>query len=394
MIYTPRTYQAEGINIAVDFLRNCKKDNYNGLQIYPTGSGKSVILANIAAGLDDKLVIFQPSKEILEQNYAKYTSYGYRAGIYSASLGSSDIDQVTFATIGSVVSKPHLFRKFRYGLFDECHLVNPDEGMYRDFISANPQMKLCGFTATPYRLEAGAGGAQLKWITQTTPRIFNKVLYYVQNDVLFDSGNLAPLDYYSFNKIDRTALKMNSSGTDFTEASVRSYLRQINFPRITVEYAYKILRSKKNLLIFSSTIEDAKIVSKGIPGSVIVTGDTRPEIRAKYLNDFKAGRIRCVINVGVLTTGFDYPGLEAVLIARSTMSLALYYQIIGRVMRFFKYADGTIKRGMVVDLGGNIEFFGKIETMKIKQDSAGKFFISNTVNGRERRLTDVPFSEN
>jgi DNA repair protein RadD len=394
MKFIPRPYQKEGIDIAVDFLRNNKRTGYNGLQIYPTGSGKSVILANIAAGLDDRLVIFQPSKEILEQNYAKYTSYGYRASIYSASLGEKYIDQVTFATIGSVASKPHLFKKFRYGLFDECHLVNPEEGMYRDFVAANPQMKLCGFTATPYRLESAAGGAQLKWITQTNPRIFNEVLYYVQNDLLFNSGNLAPLDYYSFNKIDRTALKMNSSGTDFTESSVRAYLRKIDFPRITVDYARMILQKKENLLIFSSTIEDARLVSKRIPGSVVVTGDTPSEKRAKYLNDFKAGRIRCVINVGVLTTGFDFPGLEAVLIARSTMSLSLYYQIIGRVMRFYKYPDGSIKRGMVVDLGGNIEFFGKIETMKIKRDRTNKWYISNSVNGRERRLTDVPFSEN
>lgn len=394
MIYTPRTYQKEGIDIAVDFLRNCKKSGYNGLQIYPTGSGKSVILANIAAGLDDNVVIFQPSKEILEQNYAKYTSYGYPASIYSASLKENHVGQVTFATIGSVVSKPHLFKKVRYGLIDESHQVNPEEGMYRDFIKANPQMKLCGFTATPYRLSPGAGGAQLKWITQTSPRIFNEVLYYVQNDVLFNSGNLAPLDYYSFNKIDRTALTMNSSGTDFTEASVRSYLRRINFPRITVDYARMILNKKANLLIFSSTKEDAQLVAKHIPGSVIVTDDTSKDKRERYLSDFKAGRIRCVINVGVLTTGFDYPGLEAVLIARSTMSLSLYYQIIGRVMRFFKYADGTVKRGMVVDLGGNIEFFGKIETLKINRDRENKWYISNTVNGRERRLTDVPFSEN
>jgi DNA repair protein RadD len=113
-------------------------------------------------------------------------------------------------------------------------------------------------------------------------------------------------------------------------------------------------------------------------------------VRTKILNEFKAGKIRCVINVGVLTTGFDYPELEAVLIARSTMSLALYYQIVGRVMRPFKYADGSVKEGWVVDLGGNINLFGKIETMKITTDERGLYMIVN----QGRQLTNVPFTRN
>jgi len=93
--------------------------------------------------------------------------------------------------------------------------------------------------------------------------------------------------------------------------------------------------------------------------------------------------------VGVLTTGFDYPALEAVLIARSTMSLALYYQIVGRVMRPFTYADGSIKTGWVVDLGGNFDLFGKIETMRLEKSKNGNYYITN--NGR--KLTDTPFTK-
>lgn len=96
--------------------------------------------------------------------------------------------------------------------------------------------------------------------------------------------------------------------------------------------------------------------------------------------------IRCVINVGVLTTGFDYPELECVLIAKSTMSLSLYYQIIGRVMR----PHANKESGWVVDLGGNINFFGKIETMKIEQTETGLYYISN--NGRQ--LTNVTLTKN
>ena len=122
----------------------------------------------------------------------------------------------------------------------------------------------------------------------------------------------------------------------------------------------------------------------------MITGDTEKKAREKILADFKSGRIKCVINVGVLTTGFDYPGLECILLARSTMSLALYYQMVGRVMRPYKNEDGTEKQGWVVDLGGNVNKFGKIETMWIQKDHKGLFSIWN--NGRQ--LTNVVFSKN
>ena len=388
MIFQPRQYQREAIDAAVDFFHD-KKKKYNAIEILPTGSGKSVVIANIAKELTGKTVVFQPSKEILEQNFKKFLSYGYRAGIYSASAGMKYVDDITFVTIGSVAKKIHLFQNFKNIIIDECHLVNPDQGMYQNFIKTLSHTKVLGLTATPYRLGSNSEGAELRFITRQTPRIFNKVLYYVQNDVLFNAGHLAPLKYFSFNVIDRTMLSMNSSGTDFTDASMRAYYRQINMPKITIEYANRLLKKRNNLLVFSALIEDANQVAKGVPGSVVITGETEMAVRARILNEFKSGKIRCVINVGVLTTGFDYPELEAVLIARSTMSLALYYQIVGRVMRPFKYSDGSVKEGWIVDLGGNINLFGKIETMKITTDERGLYMIVN----QGRQLTNVPFSK-
>lgn len=384
MAFTPRPYQTEAIKAAVDFFHD-KKD-YNGLTILPTGSGKSVVIANIAKELKGKTVVFQPSKEILEQNFAKFISYGYRAGIYSASAGMKYIDDITFATIGSVAKKHHLFQQFKNIIIDECHLVNSEDGMYNDFIRTLSHAKVLGLTATPYRLTSGFDGAMLKWLTRTSPRIFNKVLYYVQNDVLFNAGHLAKLEYFHFNVVDRTMLQTNSSGTDFTNDSLRSYYRTIDMPGKTIEYANRLLAKRKNLLVFCSLIEEARQVSAGVPGSVVITGDTDKSLRSKLLAEFKSGKIRCVINVGVLTTGFDYPELESILIARSTMSLALYYQMVGRVMRPHKNKE----TGWVVDLGGNVMKFGKIETMKIMQNEKGLFSIWN--NGKQ--LTNVTFSKN
>lgn len=383
MSFVPRPYQTEAIERGVDFFR--EKKHYNGVHILPTGSGKSVVIANIASRLNGKTIVFQPSKEILEQNFSKFLSYGYRAGIYSASAGMKYVDDITFATIGSVAKKQHVFSDFKNIIVDECHLVNPEEGMYRSFIKGFHKVKVLGLTATPYRLSSGFDGAMLKFITRTSPRIFNKVLYYVQNDVLFDSGHLSPLRYFSFNVIDRTMLQTNGAGTDFTDASLREYYRKINMPKHTIEYGNRILKKRKSLLVFCSLIDEANKVAREIPGAVVITGETDARLREKILTRFKAGQINCVVNVGVLTTGFDYPELEAVLIARSTMSLALYYQIVGRVMRPHKNKDC----GWVIDLGSNIKFFGKIETMQIKTDHKGLYSIWN--NGRQ--LTNVSFSK-
>jgi len=384
MAFQLRPYQIESINLSVEFLKGDSTDN--ALVILPTGSGKSVVIAKILEPLEGKTIVLQPSKEILEQNYEKFSNYG-KASIYSASAGEKRIDKVTFCTIGSVINKKHLFKALENILIDECHLVNSDAGMYNEFIKAFPNAKVLGLTATPYRLEQVSTGPQLTFLTRSTPRIFSRVLYYVQNDVLFNAGFLAQLQYYNFDVIDRSKLELNSSGTDFTQTSLRRYYKSIDMPSRIVKTATTILSKRKNILIFCSLIEEAKAVQKRIPGSAILTGETKKEERERILSQFKKGVIKCLINVGVLTTGFDYPALEAVLMARSTMSLSLYYQIVGRVMRIFTYPDGTKKIGWFVDMGGNINFFGKIETMQIKQTEEGLFSIWN--NGRQ--LTNVPF---
>ena len=382
MAFKLRPYQEDSVKLGVSYLQGYS--NQNSLLILPTGSGKSVIIAKILEPLEGNTIVLQPSKEILEQNFEKYSKYG-KASIYSASAGEKRIDTVTFCTIGSIINKKHLFKNLKYILIDECHLCNSEDGMYKEFINSFPNAKVLGLTATPYRLTQTSEGPQLNFITRTTPRIFENVLYYVQNSVLFDAGFLSKLEYYSFDVIDRSKLEVNASGTDFTQNSLRRYYKSIDMPSRIVKTAHSILKTKPNCLIFCSLIEEAVSVSKRIPGSAVLTGETKKQERERILSQFKKGIIKCVVNVGVLTTGFDYPELEAVLIARSTMSLSLYYQIVGRGMRIHPNKENA----WIVDMGGNINFFGKIETMKIEQTPNGSFYISN--NGKQ--LTNVPFQK-
>ena len=179
MTYKLRDYQQQASDAAIRFFSD-KTKKRNAIEVLPTGAGKSLVIADIASRLEGHTLVFQPSKEILEQNYMKLCSYGVLdCSIYSASFGRKEISRVTFATIGSVKNHPELFQHFRNIIIDECHLVNPKEGMYKEFLTML-RCKVLGLTATPYRLCSSRDfGSMLKFITRTRPCVFSYVIYQV-----------------------------------------------------------------------------------------------------------------------------------------------------------------------------------------------------------------------
>ena len=194
-MYKLRDYQQQASDAAVSFFNN-KKEKKNAIMVLPTGSGKSLVIADIANRLEGHTLVFQPSKEILQQNFAKMCSYGILdISIYSASFNQKNISRITFATIGSVIRHTEQFHHFNNIIIDECHLVNAKGGMYEEFIHAT-KCKVLGLTATPYRLSTSSWGSMLKFITRTKPRIFSKVIYQVQIQTLLNMGYLADLDYF------------------------------------------------------------------------------------------------------------------------------------------------------------------------------------------------------
>jgi DNA repair protein RadD len=391
MSITPRWYQTEAIDAGVKFLTESR--GQNGLMVLPTGSGKSICIAGTIAKLGAPTLVFQPSKEILAQNAAKYRAYGYSCGIYSASAGEKRMADVTFATIGSVVRKQHLLERFKYVLVDECHLVRADGGQYEEVLG-NMNVPVLGLTATPYRLHSGSeelpngdfiNYSILKFLTRTRPRVFDKVVYSVQNRVLFDEGYLAKLQYYSIKVINRNALQRNSTGADYTDESLRQQYAMNDMPGKVVKVVRRLFEiGRKNVLVFTRFTEEARYVVSQIPGAAIVTADTPPKERDRVIRGFRDGWIKCVCNVGILTTGFDYPQLEAVVMARPTMSLALWYQIVGRGIRPHPDKEHT----MIVDMGGNLEQFGKVEDLTLSDEGGWH------IHGADGRvLTGVPFGD-
>lgn len=383
--YTLREYQIDAVNAAVEFFNGSRKNP--ALMVLPTGSGKSLIIANIVKSISGHTLVFQPSKEILEQNFNKLLSYDQfvDASIFSASFNSKVISRVTYATIGSAINKPNMFTHFDNVIIDECHFVNAKQGMYKRFLSFIGKKKILGLTATPYRMNIdGFGGTMLKFLTRTRPRVFYDLIYHCQIESLSSMGYLADIEYFNADNVfDTEKLVVNSTKMDYTDESIKKYYKEVAFNEQIANVASRLIKhGRKNVLVFTKFVEEAEFVNNKL-GDICATvsANTHPKERDRILTDFKKGNIKVVTNVGVLTTGFDFPELETILLARPTRSLALYYQMIGRAMRPHRNKESAY----VVDMCRTYNRFGRVEELAIGNDGDVQWYFHS--NGK--RLTNV-----
>jgi len=399
MKYQLRDYQQRASDAAVRFLTT-KTSHRGGLLILPTGAGKSLVIAEIASRIDEPLIVLQPNKEILEQNYNKLLSYDvFDCSIYSASLRRKDINRITFATIRSVMNHMHDFDAFHKIIIDECHLVNPGEGQYKEFLDAVEGRKVVGLTATPYRLEQQIDPKTIKWpnpqygsilkfLTRTRPRVFERVLYFAQVKELLDKGYLAPMRYFDMNKLEMKNVKLNTKGSDYDENSLKAEMERADLYEYTLQIVNRVLHPKdgkprNGILVFTKFVADAERLTWDLDGICeMVSGDTPMKERTAILERFKSGETKVVANVGVLTTGFDYPALDTIILARPTMSLALYYQMVGRAIRPY---PGKV--GWVIDLCGSCAKFGEVADLEVDQLERNKWIITGAKD--KKQLTNI-----
>ena len=404
MKYTLRDYQQQAADAAVAAFLSKKKRN--GLLLLPTGAGKSLVIAEIASRLDGNVLVFQPSAEILAQNYAKLLSYGITdCSIYSASFNSKKISRITFATIGSVKSCMEAFDKFRYVIVDEAHGCNAAGGMYRQFFD-KADRKIVGLTATPYRLTSAQvslneeglydpdavpqNRCMLKFLTRTRPRIFHDVIYNVDVVHLLNKGYLAKLRYFDMSVLPQQGLKRNSTGMDWDDAALQEEMQRVKLKDYLVQIVERLLYPKsgiprRGILVFTKFIQESQYLCSRVQGVEILTGQTPAKERGRIIERFKRGDIKVLTNVGVLTTGFDYPELDTVVMARPTMSLAMWYQIVGRIIRPHRSKE----EGWVVDLCGNYRRFGRVEDLALTLDHKGHYAVRGVVGNRMTQLTNI-----
>lgn len=372
MVYTLRDYQQGASDAVVQFFNS--EEQYNALLVLPTGSGKSLIISDIANRLDGEVLVFCPTKEITEQNYNKMKTYTDDCSMYSASVGQKVISKITFAMIGSAKSKVDEFKHFKYVMVDEAHFVNGEGGMYMDFL-CQLDCKVLGLTATPFRLYADTEcdnvakrmttvNSRLVMLTNDENKFFDKIIYKVQVKDLLDKNFLAHVQYLNWKPKGWNEEKIfkNSSGADYSTSSVQWMMEKTNH----LDYVIKVCRhllslGRKHILVFVQFTDDAEELCAMVGDSAFVTGETTKKNRERLIEDFKNGTIKVMVNVNCLSTGFDFPELDTVVLARPTLSLALHYQQVGRILRPYPNKDAWC-----IDTVGNINRFGCIDNLRLE----------------------------
>lgn len=372
---TLRPYQQECVERGLHFFKNDKVQKPK-IIVAPTAAGKSIIIAAIASRLDGNVLVLQPSLELLEQNHAKFCLYDSTAEIYSASAGKKNVGKVTFATIGSIVKVADIFSEFTALIIDEAHLYPPgQESMFGKFLKQNPQLKILGLTATPFRLKTSQNGAKL--VMMHNSNIYNGYCHIIQiQEIAKDFW--CPLEYI-VEQSDDSGLKVNTTGAEYTDQSLINY--GLSVEQKVINQVEK--HAEKSKLVFVPSVKQAAMLAKRT-GGAYVCADTDKKERKQIIADFRAGRIKTVFNVNVLSVGFDYPELEMIIDACPTLSLARHYQKVGRLTR----PHPNKKLGIVIDLSGNTERFGRVEDIELKRIGTTYHIFSG-----EKQLSGVYFGE-
>lgn len=377
---TLRENQSEPIAKAIQFFQ--EKKPKPSLIVLPTAWGKSILTAFVAKNTDDRLLVLQPSKELLEQNYCKYMSlcgdFGTNAGIYSASFGRREIAQITYATIGSIKNLGETFKRYGFTkmLIDEAHLYPREaDSMLGRFLKDSGITHVLGITATPVKLQTnrdrdGQTFSKLVMLTSRSKKgnFYKDIIHVGQVQEMVRLGFWSPL-LYETASFDDSLLVFNSSKSEYTEDSVqRAYDANGGTQGITDTLDKH--PERKHVLAFVPSVQDAIDLSQRYPNSGVIYGEQDKREREQTVARFRSGEIRVLFNVRVLSTGFDFTGIDCIVLGISTASIALYYQIIGRGTRI----DPEKRDCLISDLGGNVERFGRVEDIIFEKGRLWRMF--------------------
>jgi len=356
---TPRWYQSEG-NAAVWAYMAAKSGN--PVVVLPTGAGKSLLIALLiqqALEFGGRVVVLAHRKELLQQNADEIRGLipGVDVGIYSAGLKSREIhNAVVVAGIQSVFRKAEDLGRRHLVIVDEAHLISDlEESMYGQFLSAmkaNEGLRIVGLTATPFRTGAGP--------ICGPERIFQRVVFEAKTAQLIAEGFLCPIT----NKVADAEVntdKVSLRGGEFVESEMQAAFDVDEKIVMACQEIIAKCHDRKSILIFASGVHHAEQIadflnSEGEHASV-VTGETLDIERSTILQRFKSQELRFLVNVDVLTTGFNAKCVDAIAILRATMSPGLFCQMVGRGLRLHPSKVNCL----LLDFGGNIARHGSID---------------------------------
>jgi DNA repair protein RadD len=386
-----RPNQIEPVRKGVEFFKS--KKPHPSIIVAPTAFGKSIVIAKIAHELGEKLLVIQPSKELLEQNYNKFINLGGKASIYSASMNEKEIGEVTYATIGSIVKIAHKFHTLgiRKVIIDECdRFPREPDGMLRRFLTAAKITHILGLTATPLKLQTNIDEyfqpfSKLVMLTSKSKKgnFFKDIIHVAQIKEMTDLGFWSPLQYESYD-FETGDLVYNSTKADFTDDSIKRAYKQNDISGKIIKRISE-LPDRKSILIAVPSIEEAKELSTRLPSCEAIFSGMPDSDRNRIIDDFKSLRLRIVVQVTILSVGFDHPQLDCIITGRPTASLSWWYQFVGRVTRI--HPDKL--NGLVIDFVGSVPKFGKVEDLYFEYEAPlWKLYGEGT-----KLLTGIPLHE-
>lgn len=309
------------------------------LGVAATGAGKTQIFCEvIRKRLPGRALILAHRKELVAQAVKRLASFGMESEIEQGELVAStslwNASPVVVATPQTLYSNNFARLKrfkpedFQTVICDEAHHYSGApafEAVVKHF-KQNPNLKLLGVTATPDRTDNIA-----------MAKIFDSVAFDIEITDLIELGYLVDIDQrmvkiesLDFSECRKTAGDLN--GADMA--------RVLEFERTLLGMADATLATigNKRAVVFAASVKQAErfaeIFNRHKSGSAdCVFGHTPPDKRAEVLKHFSNGSLQICVNVGVLTEGYDNPGIEAVVMARATLSRSLYAQMCGRGTR-------------------------------------------------------------
>ena len=329
-----------------------------------TGGGKSVIIADFLKEVlekwpDQRILVLVHVSELIKQNFSTLLKLWPEApvGVYSAGLGRREgIDPITVAGIQSVYRKSSELGHRDLVIVDEAHRIPPaGEGMYQTLLTGlreiNPHLRLIGLTATPYRMGQG-------YLWDGEGALFDGPSYQIDIGTLVRLGYLSPLTTSPVKaRADLSGVKKRQG--DFVESELETAMESIT--ESACKEMVALASDRKKWLVFCVGISHAKRVTEelvrfGIP-SDLVTGSTSTEDRDRIVRNFREGELRALVNVMVLTTGFDVPDIDCLVFLRPTLSPGLFVQMAGRGTRI---ADGKTNC-LLLDFARNLDRHGPVD---------------------------------
>ena len=354
---TLRPYQKEAIE---KFFASLTNDEGSGVIQVPTGSGKSIIIAEIVESFaknNRRVLVLCHQAEILLQNFQAAKTLN--KSVFCTGLGMKEDDAfVVFASRDSY-SRKHSFAPFDLIIIDEAHLVSPDEeSSYQRIVARTHPKYVLGLTATPYRLDNG--------FIYGDNNIFNKLLYTIPMTKLMEEGHLAPFIWPENVKLVESEKIKKVAGDYKLDEQAKLYTERIVDTAIKAWCA--VAHDRRLSLFFCCSVEHAKLVQSRLPNSELITGETPSHKREEIICKAKYGELKALVNVGVLTTGIDIPIIDCIVFMRATTSASLFVQCLGRGLR--PYQDKS--NCLILDFAGNYETFGHPDTPFIKRKSNRK----------------------